>query len=117
MERPDFTYIMEGEEHVDELLDIFIEDTEAGLVGIRDAVSSGDYARLGNIIHKAVPIWETIRIDIPLQELAYMGSSPEKWADISEGRIERLARAVEDAVRKAVTLKEKMNGDNTHCGG
>lgn len=47
-----------------------------------------------------------------------MGSlSPEKWADISEGRIERLARAVEDAVRKAVTLKEKMNGDNTHCGG
>lgn len=118
VERPDFTYIMEGEEHVDELLDIFIEDTEAGLVGIRDAVSSGDYARLGNIIHKAVPIWETIRIDIPLQELAYMGSlSPEKWADISEGRIERLARAVEDAVRKAVTLKEKMNGDNTHCGG
>ena len=26
-------------------------------------------------------------------------------------------RAVENAVRKAVTLKEKMNGDNTHSGG
>lgn len=43
VERPDFTSVMEGEEHADELLDIFIEDTEAGLAGIRDAVSSGDY--------------------------------------------------------------------------
>lgn len=47
-----------------------------------------------------------------------MGSLPsEKWADIPEGRIGRLVRAVEEAVRKAVTLKEKMNGDNTHSGG
>ena len=118
VERPDFTSVMEGEEHADELLDIFIEDTEAGLAGIRDAVSSGDYKKLGNIIHKAVPVWETIRIDVPLQELAYMGSLPsEKWADIPEGRIGRLVRALEEAVRKAVTLKEKMNGDNTHSGG
>ena len=118
VERPDFTSVMEGEEHADELLDIFIEDTEAGLAGIRDAVSSGDYKKLGNIIHKAVPVWETIRIDIPLQELAYMGSlPPEKWAGMSDERIGRLVRAVENAVRKAVTLKEKMNGDNTHSGG
>uniref|UniRef100_UPI00280B6F8A response regulator n=1 Tax=uncultured Bacteroides sp. TaxID=162156 RepID=UPI00280B6F8A len=118
VERPDFTYIMEGEEHADELLDIFIEDTETGLAGIRDASGSGDYERLGNIIHKAVPVWETIRIDVPLQELAYMGSlPPEKWADISGGRIERLVRAVEETLRKAITLKEKMNGDNTGSGG
>ena len=85
---------------------------------IRDAVSPGDYKKLGNIIHKAVPVWETIRIDIPLQELAYMGSlPPEKWAGMSDERIGRLVRAVENAVRKAVTLKEKMNGDNTHSGG
>lgn len=67
---------------------------------------------------RAVPVWETIRIDIPLQELAYMGSlPPEKWAGMSDERIGRLVRAVENAVRKAVTLKEKMNGDNTHSGG
>lgn len=118
VERPDFTSIMEGEEHADELLDIFIEDTEAELASIRDASGSGDYERLGNIIHKAVPVWETIRIDIPLQELAYMGSlPPEKWADIPDGRLERLVRAVEDAVRKAIILKEKMDGDNTRSGG
>lgn len=118
VERPDFTSIMEGEEHADELLDIFIEDTKAGLAGIRDASSSGDYERLGNIIHKAVPVWETIRIDVPLQELAYMGSLPlEKWTDISGGRIERLIRAVEETVRKAITLKEKINGDNSCSGG
>lgn len=118
VERPDFMSIMEGEEYTDELLDIFIEDTEVGLAGIRDAVSSGDYEKLGNIIHKAVPVWETIRIDVPLQELAYMGSlPPEKWVGMSEERIGRLVRAVENAVRKAITLKEKMNGDNTCSGG
>ena len=52
------------------------------------------------------------------KELAYMGSlPPEKWAGMSDERIGRLVRAVENAVRKAVTLKEKMNGDNTHSGG
>lgn len=118
VEHPDFTSIMKGEEYVEELLDIFIEDTEAALAGIHGAVSSSDYEKLGNIIHKAIPVWETIRIDVPLQELAYMGSlPPEKWVDIPNERMERLVRAVEEAVKKAVTLKEKMNEDNTHSGG
>lgn len=60
----DFIFVMEGEEYVDELLDIFIEDMEVGFVGICDVVSLGDYKKFGNIIYKVVFVWEMIWIDI-----------------------------------------------------
>ena len=58
MDRPDFAAIMEGEENVEEMLDLFIKDTMDELAGIRDAFSTGDYKKLGSIIHKAAPLLE-----------------------------------------------------------
>ncbi len=107
MDRPDFAAIMEGEENVEEMLDLFIKDTMDELAGIRDAFSTGDY-KLGSIIHKAAPLWEMIRINIPQSELREMASMPsEKWGGLSDERIEELIKAVEYAVKKAKKNKEK----------
>lgn len=76
MDRPDFAAIMEGEENVEEMLDLFIKDTMDELAGIRDAFSTGDYKKLGSIIHKAAPLLEMIRINIPQSELREMASMP-----------------------------------------
>ena len=76
MDRSDFAAIMEGEENVEEMLDLFIKDTMDELAGIRDAFSTGDYKKLGSIIHKAAPLWEMIRINIPQSELREMASMP-----------------------------------------
>ena len=101
MDRPAFAAIMEGEENVEEMLDLFIKDTMGELAGIRDAFSTGDYKKLGSIIHKAAPLWEMIRINIPRSELKGMASMPpEKWGGISDERIEKLIEAVEQAVEK-----------------
>lgn len=108
IDRPDFTAIMEGEEDTGELLDMFIEDTEKELSEMKVALEMEDYRRLGHIIHKAAPLWDMIRINVPLCELEKMASlPPEKWGKESGGRIERLMEAVEQAVRKAKTLKEE----------
>ena len=108
MDRPDFAAIMEGEGNVEEMLDLFIKDTMDELAGIRDAFSTGDYKKLGSIIHKAAPLWEMIRINIPQSELREMASMPsEKWGGLSDKRIEELIKAVEHAVEKAKRIKKE----------
>ena len=111
MDRPAFAAIMEGEENVEEMLDLFIKDTMGELAGIRDAFSTGDYKKLGSIIHKAAPLWEMIRINIPQSELREMASMPsEKWGGLSDERIEELIKAVEHAVEKAKRIKKRVYG-------
>ena len=112
MDRSDFAAIMEGEENVEEMLDMFIKDTMDELAGIRDAFSTGDYKKLGSIIHKAAPLWEMIRINIPQSELREMASMPsEKWGGLSDKRIEELIKAVEHAVEKAKRIKKRVYGN------
>lgn len=118
IDRPDFAAVMEGEENTEEMLDIFIEDTTEELSGMRDALSSGNYERLGHIIHKAAPLWGMIRINIPLGELEKMASMPpEKWNRTLDRRIEKLFEAVEQAVEKAKRLKEKTDGNHIDSRG
>ena len=101
MDRLGIAAIMEGEEYVEEMLDIFIEDTTEELSGMRDAFFMRNYVKLGSIIHKAAPLWEMIRINIPRSELKGMASMPpEKWGGISDERIEKLIEVVEQAVEK-----------------
>lgn len=117
IDRPDFTAILEDERNTGELLRIFIEDTEEELAGMREAFGTEDYGKLGNIVHKAAPLWEVIRIDIPLGELEYIASLPaEKWGGISERRFEALASAVGKAVEKAKKILEETDGKHIDSG-
>ncbi|UVQ59198.1 hypothetical protein NXY18_21545 [Bacteroides faecis] len=101
MDRLDIAAIMEGEEYVEEMLDIFIEDTTKELSEMRDASSMRKYVKLGRIIHKTAPLWEMIRINISRRELKGTIAMPlEKWGGISDERIEKLIEAVEQAVEK-----------------
>lgn len=107
IDKTNFTALMEGEENTGEMLDMFIEDTEKELSGMRDALGKADYIRLRHIIHKAAPLWGMIRINVPLRELEEMASlSAEKWCEELDGRIKRVMIAVEQAVRKAKELKD-----------
>lgn len=81
MDRLDIAAIMEGEEYVEEMLDIFIEDTTKELSEMRDASSMRNYVKLENIIHETAPLWEMIRINISRRELkGTIAMSPENGA-------------------------------------
>ncbi len=118
IERPIFTAIMEDEEDTTELLKIFLEDTEEELMGMQDAFDTGEYERLGHIIHKAAPLWGMIRIGVPLRELEEMATMPSReWGKALNGRIERLIKAVEQAVKRAKELIEKQNENHIDSRG
>lgn len=110
IDRPIFTAIMEDEEDTTELLNMFLEDTEEELTEMQVAFGTGNYERLGHIIHKAAPLWGMIRIGVPLRELEEMATMPpEKWGKTLNGQIERLIKAVEQAANRAKELIEKSN--------
>lgn len=110
IDRPIFTAIMEGEEDITKMLNMFLEDTEEELTGMQEAFGTGDYERLGHIIHKAAPLWGMIRIGVPLRELEEMATMPpEKWGKALDRQIKRLIKAVEQAVKRAKELIEKSN--------
>lgn len=110
IDRPIFTAIMEGEKDTTELLNMFLEDTEEELTGMQEAFGTGNYERLGHIIHKAAPLWGMIRISVPLRELEEMAAMPpEKWGKALDRQIERLIKAVEQAANRAKELIEKSN--------
>lgn len=112
MDRLDIAAIMEGEEYVEEMLDIFIEDTTKELSEMRDASSMRNYVKLENIIHETAPLWEMIRINIPQSELREMASMPsEKWGGLSDERIEELIKTVEYALKKAKRIKKRLYGN------
>lgn len=118
VDRTNFTAIMEGEENMEDMLDMFIEDTERELSEMRDALGTADYMRLRHIIHKAAPLWEMIRINVSLRELEELASlSSEKWCKKLDGRMNRLMEAVEQAVKKAKELKEEPDENHISSRG
>lgn len=118
IDRTNFTAIMEGEENINEMLGMFIEDTEKELSEMRDALGMVDYMRLKHIIHKAAPLWGMIRINVSLRELEELASlSSEKWCKELDGRIKILMEAVVHAVKKAKELKEEPDENHISSRG
>lgn len=104
----DFTALLEGEKDRKEMLDMFVQDTEKALADLREAIGKKDYKRISRIIHKGVPLWETVHIRIPASELKRLASlQPKTWNDEELVKVRKLADAVEQAVKTAIRLREE----------
>lgn len=105
----DFTELLDGEEDRKGMLDMFVQDTEKTLAELREAVSEKDYTRISALIHKGVPLWETIRIGIPATELERLASvPPQAWDDTLPEEVRKLVKAVEASVEAAGRLRKEM---------
>lgn len=106
---PDFTALLEGEDDREEILDMFVQDMEKTTADLKKAIGTKDYAGIIALIHKGTPLWETIRMDIPVQELERLASlAPEAWDEAAVAEVWKLVTTVDEAVEKAKELKEGM---------
>ena len=106
---PDFTALLEGEDDREEILDMFVQDMEKTTTDLQKAIGTKDYAGIIALIHKGTPLWETIRMDIPVQELERLASlAPEAWDEAAVAEVWELVTTVDEAVEKAKELKEGM---------
>ena len=104
----DFSILLEGEDDRKGMLDMFVQDTEKALADLLEAIGAEDYGKISALIHKGVPLWETIRIGVPAVELARLASlSPEAWNKALLPEVRLLAEAVVRAVGTAKRLREE----------
>ena len=104
---PDFSLILTGEDNREEMLEIFIRETAKDLSGLVDAVGRKDKRAVVSILHKNLPLWETVNINFPLSRLRDLViCSPENWTDRQYAETYEIINAVQKLIAFAKNIQE-----------
>lgn len=108
-QEPDFTPLIEGEDDRQDILGMFVQDTEKTVDDLYEAIETKNYTKISILIHKGAPLWETIRIGISASELERLASlPPEAWGEEMLAKVRELATVLSKSVELAKKLKEDM---------
>lgn len=106
--KPDFSLILSGEDNKEEMLGLFIEESRKDLAALTDALDGKDKATAASILHKNLPLWETVRLDFPLSHLRELVmDQTSEWTDRQSMEIRDIIRAVEQLIAYAEKIREK----------
>ena len=101
--KADFTTLLHGEDDVNGMFNLLVEQTEAEVKELKSALETGDIQTIAFLQHKLEPRWEILGIVKPMLKLR----------DALRGKCD-MAKAVEEVVMTAEHLvsqaKEKMEG-------
>lgn len=102
--KPDFSLILSGEENRREMLDEFVRESRKDLRVLRLALENGDRRTVRKVLHKNLPLWESVRLDYPLEEQRRITTSdPEGW---TEKELEQICNIAEAADRLATFAEQ-----------
>ena len=105
---PDFSLILAGEDNKKEMLGLFIEESRKDLAALTGALERKDKAATVSVLHKKLPLWETIRLDFPLSRLRELVTDPAtEWTDGQFMEIREIIRAVEKLTAYAEKMREE----------
>lgn len=105
--KPDFSLILTGEDDKEEMLEIFIRETAKDLSGLVDAVGRKDERAVIAILHKNLPLWETVNLDFPLSYLRDLViCAPENWTDRQYKETQEIINAVQELIAFAKKTQE-----------
>lgn len=108
--KPDLSLLFAGEDNHEEMLRIFVDESRKELSRLHDALHRNDRQALREILHKNLPLWETVHLDYPMEMLhEIVTTNPEEWQDKHLKEIYR----IEQAASKLIIHVEKMQ-EETH---
>lgn len=100
--KPDFSLILAGEENRQEMLAVFVMESRKDLRELHAAMQENNRSVIWEILHKNLPLWETVRLDYPMDRLRQIVvCSPEEWKDDDLMQIDEIERAAERLVEYA----------------
>ena len=106
--QPDFSLILQGEDKPDEMLGIFILESRKELSRLHAALEGGDRKAVHDILHKNLPLWESLRLDYPLETLRRTATAdPALWTETDMERIREIENAAGRLLRHAMNLQKK----------
>lgn len=108
--KPDLSLLFTGEDNHEEMLKIFVDESRKELSRLHDALHRNDRQALREILHKNLPLWETVNLDYPMEMLhEIVTTNPEEW---QEKHLKEIYR-IEQAASKLIIHVEKMQ-EETH---
>lgn len=106
--QPDFSLILQGEDKPAEMLGIFVSESRKDLGRLHEALEVDDRKSAYDILHKNLPLWESLRLDYPLEELKRAATSdPATWTGTDMERIREIEKAAEKLAAYAEDLQKK----------
>lgn len=89
------------------MLDIFITETERNLQALKKASDKHNKEQVSFILHKNLPLWQTVCLDYPLSRLRELITCPaDNWTDKQYMEIREISNAVERLVAYAKKIRE-----------
>ncbi len=96
---PDFSVILRGENDRSEMLRLFIEETRKDMVSIVTAIGQNDLKAVRSILHKNLPLWETVHINYPLVQLKKLvTTNADSWTKEQITDIQEIIRSVKELI-------------------
>ena len=101
-QEPDFSVILSGEDDEQEMLRLFIEETRKDLTSIVTAMEQSDLKAVHSILHKNLPLWETVRLNYPIMKIKELVIAETKqWTEKQVEEIYAIIRSVEALINFA----------------
>lgn len=106
--KPDFSLILTGEDNRREMLEVFIAEGRKDLSLLHEALEKGDRETVRDILHKNLPLWDTLRLDFPIEELRRITTTaPGSWTAEDLAGIREIERAANRLLRYAINMRKE----------
>lgn len=105
---PDFSFILSGEDNKQEMLGLFITETRKDLAALATALKKQDKETSAAILHKNLPLWESVRLDFPMSRLQDLVTcDTQGWTGEQLTDIGKIIGAVNQLVGYAEKIREE----------
>ena len=107
--QPDFSLILTGEDNKGEMLGIFIRESRKDHDRLHGALERDERQTVREILHKNLPLWTSVRLDYPIEELqAIVLSEPELWTEEQIRCIYKVGEAAGKLIACAENMKKNI---------
>lgn len=116
---PDFSLLLTDEDNREEMLEIFLSESRKELSRLQDALHEGDRHCIHGLLHKNLPLWETVHLDYPVETLRdLIVAGPGNWQEKEMMEIHKIKRAAEKLADHAENMwrNEHERNNTDHRG-
>ena len=106
--RPDFSLLLAGEDNRQEMLGLFVSESRKDIDRLSAAVKEKDSREIISILHRNLPLWETVRLDYPVADLRVLVKSDAgQWKEEEYMKTEKIIGAVRELISYAELMRKE----------
>lgn len=106
--RPDFSLLLAGEDNRQEMLGLFVCESRKNIERLSAAVKEKESREIISILHRNLPLWETVRLNYPVADLrALVKSDADQWKEEEYVKTEKIIGAVRELISYAELMQKE----------